>query len=107
MQMDIYVFIAKQIDGRFQNKTYFYYKNFKRNRSMVESEFETSIIEYETNTEWVRDALINLKHLLHDGFAPEPILNVNIALCKTNIKYQIFKKDEVIMSNIIKYRKTL
>ena len=97
MQMDIYVFIAKQIDERFQNKTYFYYKNFKRNRSMVESEFETNIIEYETNTEWVRDALINLKHLLHDGFAPEP--NIECQYCNyakqiSSIRY--LKKDEVM-----------
>jgi len=97
MQMDIYVFIAQQVDDRFQNLTFFYYKNFKRRRSMVESDFETSIIHYETNTDWVRKSLIGLKELLHDGFAPEPSTECqycNYAKQISNVRY--LKKEEVM-----------
>jgi len=97
MQMDIYVFIAQQIDDRFQSLTYFFYKNFKRGYSMVDSEFETSILNYETNTSWVRDSLIDLKYMLHDGFAPEPSIDCqycNYAKQLSSIRY--LKKDEVM-----------
>ena len=90
--MDIYVFIAQQVDDRFQNLTFFYYKNFKRGRSMVESDFETSIIHYETNTEWVRKSLIELKELLHDGFAPEPSTECQYCNYAKQFKYSLLKE---------------
>lgn len=97
MQMDIYVFIAQQTDDRFQNRTYFYYKNFIRNESMVDSYFETSIIEYVANTEWVKDTLKDLKGLLIDGFAPEPSEDCEYCNYSKKIKsIHYLKKSDVL-----------
>ena len=97
MQMDIYVFIAKNNDERFQEKTYFFYKNFVRAKTMSESSFHTSIIEYQANPNWVKDSLSDLKYLLHDGFAPKS--DENCQYCKylnqlKGIRY--LSKEEVL-----------
>ena len=97
MQMDIYVFIAQKINDQFQDKTYFFYKNFVRGESMVDSYFHTSIIEYTADTSWVNQTLSDLKNLLHDGFAPD--MNENCQYCKyySQLKgIHYLKKEELL-----------
>lgn len=97
MQMDIYVFIAQKNNEQFQDKTYFFYKNFVRGKSMIDSSFQTSIIEYTADTSWVGETLSDLKYLLHDGFAPD--MNEKCQYCNyfsqlKNIRY--LTKEEVL-----------
>ena len=88
MQMDIYCFIAQKVDDRFQDKTYFFYKNFVRGKDMKLSHFETDIISYDANTSWVEKKLFELKELLIEGFAPDP--SENCKNCNYHKKLQKF-----------------
>ena len=64
---------------------------------MIDSSFQTSIIEYTANTSWVAETLSDLKYLLHDGFAPD--MNEKCQYCNyfsqlKNIRY--LTKEEVL-----------
>lgn len=97
MQMDIYCYIAQKIDDRFQEKTFFYYKNFIKAKDMESSHFETDIISYEANTSWVEKKLFELKELLIEGFAPESSSDCkNCNYYNKLHKFHFLKKEEVL-----------
>ena len=83
------VLLPQKVDDRFQDKTYFFYKNFVRGKDMKLSHFETDIISYDANTSWVEKKLFELKELLIEGFAPDP--SENCKNCNYHKKLQKFK----------------
>ena len=70
-QMDIYLWIAKQLDNNFTGTTYFYYKKLKKNNFMKNSKFITEIIEYSANDMWVEEIIIQIKSVLENKNPPD------------------------------------
>ena len=79
-QMDIYFWIAKQLDSRFENKSFFYYQKLKKENSMSDSKFITFILEYNADDHWVEKTLVDIKKLLDSKSIPNQ--NDNCAYCK-------------------------
>lgn len=71
-QMDIYLWIAKKIDNRFSNRTFFYYKKLKKDDFMDDSKFITEIIEYIADDNWVEETIVELKACLNRDNPPLP-----------------------------------
>ena len=70
-QMDIYLWIAKQLDNNFTGTTFFYYKKLKKNNFMNKSKFITEIVEYSANDMWVEEIIIQIKSVLENKSAPD------------------------------------
>lgn len=69
-QMDIYLWIAKQLDPRFQEISFFYYKKLKKGDFMNESNFVTEIVEYPADDRWVEEIIVHLKRDLDNTQPP-------------------------------------
>ncbi len=69
-QMDIYLWIAKQIDARFTNRTFFFYKKLKKEDFMDDSKFITEIVEYIANDDWVEKVILDIKLCLDNTSPP-------------------------------------
>ena len=70
-QMDIYLWIAKQLDPRITNRTFFYYKKLKKEDFMDDSKFITEIVEYIANDDWVDEAILKIKKCLDSANPPQ------------------------------------
>ena len=70
-QMDIYLWIAKQLDGRFTNRSFFYYKKLKKEKFMDGSKFITEIVEYIANDDWVEEVIAKIKVCLDSDTPPD------------------------------------
>ena len=70
-QMDIYLWIAKQLDNNFTGTTFFYYKKLKKNNFMNKSKFITEIVEYSANDMWVEEIIIQIKSVLENKSPPD------------------------------------
>lgn len=71
-QMDIYLWIAKKIDNRFSNRSFFYYKKLKKEDFMDDSKFITEIVEYIADDSWVEQTIIDLHSSLNSDTPPKP-----------------------------------
>lgn len=79
-QMDIYYWIAKQLDNRFVATSYFYFKRIQKKPFMNESNFITEIVEYEADDRWVEEIIQNLKKDLESAIPPKS--NENCQYCQ-------------------------
>lgn len=70
-QMDIYLWIAKQLDSRFTNRSFFYYKKLKKEKFMDDSKFITEIVEYIANDDWVEEVIAKIKVCLDSDTPPD------------------------------------
>ena len=70
-QMDIYFWIAKQLDSRFTNRSFFYYKKLKKEKFMDDSKFITEIVEYMANDDWVEEVIAKIKICLDRDTPPD------------------------------------
>ena len=70
-QMDIYLWIAKQLDNRFTNRSFFYYKKLKKEKFMDDSKFITEIVEYIANDDWVEEVIAKIKVCLDSDTPPD------------------------------------
>ena len=70
-QMDIYLWIAKQLDTRMTNRTFFYYKKLKKENFMDDSKFITEIVEYIADDHWVEETILKIKKCLDKSSPPQ------------------------------------
>ena len=71
-QMDIYVFILKKMGFLVSDKTYFYVCNANKNLEQFDSKlnFDTYLIEYKSNINWIEDKILEMKNTL-DNDTPD------------------------------------
>lgn len=72
-QMDIYVFILKKMGFAVSAKTYFYVCNANKNKENFNAtlSFDVSLVEYETNINWIDDKITEMKDILDLDEVPE------------------------------------
>ena len=72
-QMDIYVFILKKMGFAVSAKTYFYVCNANKNKEDFNAilSFDVSLVEYETNINWIDDKITEMKDILDLDEVPE------------------------------------
>ena len=105
-QMDIYLWIAKQLDPRMTNRTFFYYKKLKKEDFMDKSKFITEIVEYIANDAWVEETILNLKKCL-DNTSP-PKANEECKHCQYISKIEeqrIFSNTKEVITKVYKKSK--
>ena len=69
-QMDIYLWIGKQLHPNFSETTFFYYKKLQKDESMNKSHFITEIVEYPADDRWVEEIIIQIKDTLESSMPP-------------------------------------
>ena len=72
-QMDIYVFILKKMGFAVSAKTYFYVCNANKNKENFNAilSFDVTLVEYETNINWIDDKITEMKDILDLDEVPE------------------------------------
>ena len=69
-QMDIYLWIGKQLHPNFSETTFFYYKKLQKDESMNKSHFITEIVEYPADDRWVEEIINQIKDTLESSTPP-------------------------------------
>lgn len=69
-QMDIYLWIGKQLNPNFSETSFFYYKKILKDESMDKSHFITEIVEYLADDRWVEEIIIQIKNTLDSTTPP-------------------------------------
>ena len=101
-QMDIYFWIAKKIDNRFSNRSFFYYKKLKKEKFMDEAKFITEIIEYNADDSWVEQTIIDLNSCINSETTPEPSIDCKHCNYISKIREDnIFKAVDRITPSVI------
>ena len=90
MQMDIYVYILRQMNFEVSNISYFMVCNGNKNIDCFDAKmsFDIKLIDYEVNTDWIKEKLIEMKKTMDSIDIPERTMHCeNCAYLEQGSKY--------------------
>tara|TARA_A100001015_G_C15006520_1_gene720938 strand:- start:221 stop:1057 length:837 start_codon:yes stop_codon:yes gene_type:complete len=72
-QMEIYQWLLRQKGFTVSNTGYFVYANARKDKEMFDNrlDFETTLISYDGNDNWIEQTLVNIKRCLDDPRIPK------------------------------------
>ncbi len=73
MQMDIYVYILKQMDFKVSDISYFMVCNGIKSAERFDAQmsFDIKLIDYHVNTNWVKEKILEMKKIMDSNEIPE------------------------------------
>ena len=73
MQMDIYVYILKQMNFKVSNISYFMVCNAIKSAERFDAKmnFDIKLIDYEVNTDWIKEKILDMKRIMDSNEIPE------------------------------------